>query len=253
MDLLTSLSAKLNITFDLHLSGDGGFGHLEEADADAPPDEPRRNAYWTGMVGELERHVADMIVAPLSVTRQRNQAVYFTKPFMYPTFSVLMRKPTVKSTLGSFLQPFENSLWISIFFIVNGVAVFVYMVERLSPLAWLYVNGQQPLMAANLRTGFHRLLSFFSHPIECLKSSSCSGKESADAAMSLAEAMWLSWGIVLSTGAGERLPQSFSIRVFTMVWACIAMIIVASYTGNDSFSSPLFKHALNVFKLAESC
>ena len=37
---------------------------------------------WSGIVGELVENRADLAVAPLTITAEREQVVDFTKPFM---------------------------------------------------------------------------------------------------------------------------------------------------------------------------
>lgn len=37
---------------------------------------------WSGIVGELTENRADLAVAPLTITAEREQVVDFTKPFM---------------------------------------------------------------------------------------------------------------------------------------------------------------------------
>ena len=51
-------------------------------------------------------------------------------------------------------------------------------------------------------------------------------------ALNLSSAIWFAWGVLLNSGIGDGTPRSFSARVLGMVWAGLAMIIVASYTAN---------------------
>ena len=62
------------------------------------------------------------------------------------------------------------------------------------------------------------------------KSLTQSNKE--ETAINLSNAVWFAWGVLLNSGIGEATPRSFSARVLGMVWACFAMIIIASYTAN---------------------
>ena len=47
---------------------------------------------WNGAIGELLADKADLIVAPLIVSRTRLDALLFTKPFKYQSLSILVRK-----------------------------------------------------------------------------------------------------------------------------------------------------------------
>lgn len=55
---------------------------------------------WSGMIGELIRKEADLVVAPLTITYEREQVVDFTKPFMSVGISIVIKKP-IKTKPGS--------------------------------------------------------------------------------------------------------------------------------------------------------
>ena len=242
MDLLINITAAVNITFDLHLVSDGGFGHIigeEDTQTDLPDYErddevsdmyEKQPVVWSGMLGELQSSKADMIVAPLSLLPQRGKYVDFTKPFMYPTLSILTRKYRTQSTTSSFLHPFESTLWISILFLMNGVAGFMYFLERFSPFGWFRYEN---LMGSSkrFRSSLMRTSAMVFESLKTFSRRRAKEEDKHDKPITLAEALWLSWGIMLSTGAGEQLPRSSSTRLFTMVWAGFSMIVVASYTG----------------------
>lgn len=48
---------------------------------------------WNGMVGELVRNEADMAIAPLTISLQRQTAIDFTMPFMRIGISIMIKKP----------------------------------------------------------------------------------------------------------------------------------------------------------------
>ena len=56
---------------------------------------------------------ADVVIAPLTITYEREQFVDFTKPFMDLGLLVLMAKKTSGAKIFSFLDPFELQLWIA--------------------------------------------------------------------------------------------------------------------------------------------
>ena len=66
---------------------------------------------------------ADLAIAPLSITSERELVVDFTKPFMNVGISIMIKKPDKKKPgIFSFLQPFTLSLWMSVaggFFLVG--------------------------------------------------------------------------------------------------------------------------------------
>ncbi|KAG0716030.1 Glutamate [NMDA] receptor subunit 1 [Chionoecetes opilio] len=194
IDLLSTLSNKINFTFELALSPDGEFGSLQMKQSTGKKE-------WTGLIGQLvnQTHGADMIVAPLTINPERAQAIEFSKPFKYQGITILERKQPRYSTLVSFLQPFRNTLWILVMVSVHVVALVLYLLDRFSPF------------------GRYKLAN-------------TDGTE--EDALNLSSAIWFAWGVLLNSGIGEGTPRSFSARVLGMVWAGFAMIIVASYTAN---------------------
>ncbi|XP_078141531.1 glutamate receptor ionotropic, NMDA 1b [Centroberyx gerrardi] len=153
---------------------------------------------WNGMMGELLGGLADMIVAPLTINNERAQYIEFSKPFKYQGLTILVKKEIPRSTLDSFMQPFQSTLWLLVGLSVHVVAVMLYLLDRFSPFGRFKVNSE----------------------------------EEEEDALTLSSAMWFSWGVLLNSGIGEGAPRSFSARILGMVWAGFAMIIVASYTAN---------------------
>ncbi|KAK7493104.1 hypothetical protein BaRGS_00015625 [Batillaria attramentaria] len=192
MDMLYNISETCSFNFTVHLSQDGLFGSFE-----------RRNnsdqKEWNGMIGELINGEADMIVAPLTINPERAANIDFTKPFKYQGLNILVKKIQKDSSLASFLQPFQDTLWILVGLSVHVVALVLYLLDRFSPF------GRFKLAKS---------------------------EDTEEDALNLSSAMWFSWGVLLNSGIGEGTPRSFSARVLGMVWAGFAMIIVASYTAN---------------------
>lgn len=57
---------------------------------------------------------ADIAIAPLTITAERERVIDFTKPFMSLGISIMIKKP-VKQTPGvfSFLNPLSQEIWVS--------------------------------------------------------------------------------------------------------------------------------------------
>lgn len=105
VDLMKELSNRLNFSFDLELVADGQYGNLNFVDESGP-------RIWTGLVGELVNRRIDMVVAPLTANPERSQVISFSKPFKYEGITILQKRQPRKATLASFLQPFQNTLWL---------------------------------------------------------------------------------------------------------------------------------------------
>ncbi|GAB6030252.1 Glutamate [NMDA] receptor subunit 1 [Chamberlinius hualienensis] len=192
IDLLKTLSIKMNFTYNLRLGKDGQYGTFEKVNGSDKKE-------WTGLMAELVNDRADMIVAPLTINQERAQAVEFSKPFKYQGITILEKRHSKSSTLVSFLQPFQETLWILVMVSVHIVALVLYLLDRFSPFGRFKLGNSDAM---------------------------------EEDALNLSSAIWFAWGVLLNSGIGEGTPRSFSARVLGMVWAGFAMIIVASYTAN---------------------
>jgi len=193
MDVLKELANRLNFTYTLYQVSDGTYGNFEHVNGINYPKQ------WTGLVGELISKKADMIVAPLTINQERSLFIEFSNPFKYQGITIVEKKQPRRATLVSFLQPFEESLWLLVMVSVHIVALALYLLDRFSPF------------------GRYRLPN-------------CDVTE--EDALNLSSAIWFAWGVLLNSGIGEGTPRSFSGRVLGMVWAGFAMIVIASYTAN---------------------
>eukprot|EP00092_Neocalanus_flemingeri_P024126 GFUD01026172.1.p1 GENE.GFUD01026172.1~~GFUD01026172.1.p1 ORF type:complete len:298 (+),score=79.21 GFUD01026172.1:1-894(+) len=83
MDLLTQLAAKLGCKFFVKLVADGKYGRYDVA-----------TSSWSGMMGEVVSGEAEMVVADLTMTSERERAVDFSFPFMHVGITLLVKKPS---------------------------------------------------------------------------------------------------------------------------------------------------------------
>ncbi len=80
---------------------------------------------------------ADIVVAPLTITSDRERVVDFSTPFMEFGLSVMYQKierPTPDPL--SFMEPLSTEIWMCISFAYLGVSVVLFLVSRLSPAEW---------------------------------------------------------------------------------------------------------------------
>ncbi|CAH8591050.1 unnamed protein product [Schistosoma turkestanicum] len=233
VDLLRLLANRTGLeltstpfTYDLHLVGDGQIGDVDENETHK----------WTGIIGEILSGTADLAVAPVSITPERAARVEFTKPFKYLGITILVKRERARSNLGSFLQPFESSLWVLVALSVHVVAFVLYLLDRFSPFGRttsdfdLSVDG----------SGSHSTLRQFDNEKQNADKNTLipndlqqqQQQKEDEEGMNLSSAVYFAWAVLLNSGIGEGTPRSFSARVLGMVWAGFAMIIVASYTAN---------------------
>ena len=74
---------------------------------------------------------ADLAVADLTITYEREQGVDFTMPFMNLGVTILFKKPTAKDpNLFSFLSPLSLGVWIYIITAYLVVSLLLYVLAR---------------------------------------------------------------------------------------------------------------------------
>ncbi|KAL5012642.1 hypothetical protein ScPMuIL_011193 [Solemya velum] len=153
---------------------------------------------WDGMMAELVEHRADMAIADLTITWDREKDVDFTKPFMNFGISIMIKKPEkVKPGVFSFMEPVSLNVWICIIFGYLSVSIGLFLVSRCSPYEWRKVSK-----SANLENEFSLLNSF-----------------------------WFSMGALMLQG-NDLSPRSISGRIIGTVWWFFVLIIISSYTAN---------------------
>lgn len=97
---------EYNIKDEIRIVKDGKYGS----------ENPNAVAGWDGMVGELIRHEADIAVASMTITAERERVIDFSKPFMSLGISIMIKKPMKqKPGLLSFLNPLSKEIWVSFF------------------------------------------------------------------------------------------------------------------------------------------
>ncbi|KAH7934307.1 hypothetical protein HPB49_024787 [Dermacentor silvarum] len=190
MDLLRSLAHKLNFTYTLYQVQDGQYGTFDFV----------KSAYRRIFVRTVHKLCRPQIESiDTAAPEQKSMEIDFTKPFKYQGITILAKKQDKSSTLASFLQPFQKTLWILVMVSVHVVALALYLLDRFSPF------GRYKLPNSDA---------------------------TEEDALNLSSAIWFAWGVLLNSGIAEGTPRSFSGRVLGMVWAGFAMIVVASYTAN---------------------
>lgn len=168
---------KLEISCKFRIVKDNSFGN-----------KPLNEQPWNGMIGELVRHEADMAIAPLTITSQRESVVDFSKPWMNLGISILIRKPEKRkpgatpmcihcsvfdsfSSLGvfSFMAPLSKEIWMCVTFAYIGVSVILFLVSRFSPYEWS-MEDEQTCRLSNkfsiLNTLFFALAAFMQQGVD---------------------------------------------------------------------------------------
>ncbi|KAH9627817.1 hypothetical protein HF086_000202 [Spodoptera exigua] len=199
-ELTKMLSEKMEINYEIKVVRDGKYGS----------ENPKAPSGWDGMVGELLRKEADIAIAPLTVTLDREAVIDYSRPFL--SFDLKPTKNTANSTsaIFSFLQPLSMEIWISILCSLFAVSVVLFIVSRFSPYEW-------------------RVVSFTDSHSD--HSDVSTTKTTVVNEFSFWNSMWFSLGSFMQQGSDIN-PRSISGRIVGCVWWFFALIVISSYTAN---------------------
>lgn len=157
---------------------------------------------WNGLIRELTDGRADISVADLTITYERESVVDFTMPFMSLGIGILVKKPTKASPkLFEFMLPLAPEVWIYLITAFVGVTLFLFMVARFSPYEW-----QNP------------------HPCE-------QDAEELSNDFTMKNTLWFTIGCLMQQGC-DVMPGALSTRVMAAAWWFFILILVSSYTAN---------------------
>ncbi|XP_070931823.1 glutamate receptor ionotropic, kainate 4 isoform X3 [Macaca nemestrina] len=191
VDMLKELAEILRFNYKIRLVGDGVYG------------VPEANGTWTGMVGELIARKADLAVAGLTITAEREKVIDFSKPFMTLGISILYRVHMGrKPGYFSFLDPFSPGVWLFMLLAYLAVSCVLFLVARLTPYEWY-----SPHPCAQGRCNL--LVNQYS----------------------LGNSLWFPVGGFMQQGSTIA-PRALSTRCVSGVWWAFTLIIISSYTAN---------------------
>ncbi|XP_058543053.1 glutamate receptor ionotropic, kainate 4 isoform X1 [Neofelis nebulosa] len=191
VDMLEELAEILRFNYKIRLVGDGVYG------------VPEANGTWTGMVGELIARKADLAVAGLTITAEREKVIDFSKPFMTLGISILYRVHMGrKPGYFSFLDPFSPGVWLFMLLAYLAVSCVLFLVARLTPYEWY-----SPHPCAQGRCNL--LVNQYS----------------------LGNSLWFPVGGFMQQGSTIA-PRALSTRCVSGVWWAFTLIIISSYTAN---------------------
>jgi len=196
IDILEELKKRLKFNYKIYLVPDGKFGVRD-----------RSTGQWNGIVEEIIKEAADMSIAPMTISSDRQTVLDFTQPYMTFGLAFMMRVQEVKVNYFRFLLPFSKSLWIAICMLVMVMGFFVWICSLFSP--WGYYGRCVQVK-----------------PSKQLKPEVIKEAET----LSLSNSVWSSWKAYVRQGAEH--PRSWSGRVTVSVFWFAVMIINATYTAN---------------------
>ncbi|XP_061072751.1 glutamate receptor ionotropic, kainate 4 isoform X2 [Conger conger] len=191
MDMLKELAHILRFQYQIRLVADGVYG------------VSGANGTWTGMVGELIARKADLAVAGLTITAEREKVIDFSKPFMTLGISIMYRVHLGRRPgYFSFLDPFSPGVWLFMLLAYLAVSCILFLVARLTPYEWY---SPQPCQ----RGRCNLLINQYS----------------------LGNSFWFPVGGFMQQGSTIA-PRALSTRCVSGVWWAFTLIIISSYTAN---------------------
>lgn len=190
LDLLKELSNILGFNYEVKLVTDGKYGAQND------------KGEWNGMVRELIDHIADLAVAPLTITYVREKVIDFSKPFMTLGISILYRKPNgTNPGVFSFLNPLTPDIWMYVLLACLGVSCVLFVIARFTPYEWY-------------------------NPHPCNASSDVMENN-----FTLLNSLWFGVAALMRQGS-ELMPKALSTRIVGGIWWFFTLIIISSYTAN---------------------
>ncbi|XP_076458545.1 uncharacterized protein LOC143292240 [Babylonia areolata] len=190
IDILSRLSKELNFNYSLFEIESSGYGSAVE--------HRNLSSEWTGLVGAVLKKEADVAVAALTITPEREEVIDFSIPFLETgiTIVVAIREGAISPT--AFLEPYDYPSWTLILvFSVHATGASIFIFEWLSPYG--LDQGHTPL----------RVHKF-----------------------SLFRSFWLIWAMLFGAAVSTDMPRGVSSRFLANIWALFAVVFLASYTAN---------------------
>ena len=119
-DVIREVANYLNMKFDIVVPPNGIWGSKHD------------NGTWNGLVGYLVEQRVDFVIAPLTVSSLRREAVDFADyPLEYTYNTGLFRKPhPISNAAELFAKPFHSKIWIAFAISIVGFSVSVWICER---------------------------------------------------------------------------------------------------------------------------
>ncbi|KAF7271253.1 hypothetical protein GWI33_015848 [Rhynchophorus ferrugineus] len=237
VDLIHEISRTLGFNYTIKLAPDGRYGSLN-----------RETKEWDGMIRELLDQKADLAIADLTITYDREQAVDFTMPFMNLGISILYRKPIKQPpNLFSFLSPLSLDVWIYMATAYLGVSVLLFILARFTPYEWQNPHPCNPdpdrlenqftlfncmwfAIGSLMQQGCDFLPKF--SPYEWDNPHPCnSDPDVLENQFTLLNSLWFTIGSLMQQGS-DIAPKAVSTRMVAGMWWFFTLIMISSYTAN---------------------
>ncbi|XP_069132310.1 glutamate receptor ionotropic, kainate 2-like isoform X2 [Argopecten irradians] len=156
----------------------------------------------SGMVLELVERRADLAVAGMTITWDREQVIDFTKPFLNLGITILYKKPEPEPPkLFSFLDPLSIDVWVYMCAGYLCVSFMLFVIARFTPYEWCNPHPCNP------------------------------DTDVVENQFSILNSLWFTIGSLMQQGC-EIAPCAISTRLVAGIWWFFTLIMISSYTAN---------------------
>ncbi|XP_069956158.1 glutamate receptor ionotropic, delta-1-like isoform X2 [Cherax quadricarinatus] len=133
-DILTILKRAHNFTLSYTILEGYAYGKLVSP----------TSTEWTGMVGELQRGLADLTVSELSITKERSDVIAYTQPvyIISRRMYVSTQKDFLKTMLA-YATPMDTLVYVCVFASLVAMALALHLIERLR--LWFLPSRDEPV------------------------------------------------------------------------------------------------------------
>ena len=180
----------MDFEYEIYLTPGGTYGKMNEETEE-----------FDGLIGELVNKRADIGVGAISIGAEQEAVIDFTIPYYdLVGLTILMKKPSVPTSLFKFLAVLETSVWgclLAAFFVTS---VLMWVADRWSPYS--YQNNMEKFEDDDEKRYFN-----------------------------FKESLWFCLTSMTPQGGGEA-PKNLSGRLVAATWWLFGFIIIASYTSN---------------------
>lgn len=241
IDLMEYIQMILGFDYELYEVADHKFG--------AP--DPSNNQSWNGMIGDIMSGKADLALAAMTITPEREKVVDFSKRFMDYAVGILMVKPSESTDLWSFIRPFDTSVWTCIVLSLLLVCIVLSVVTRISNSTFDYTadsdlqqfdrrvsarfstGARASLVKQNILDDVNRRESLISVLNQRRMSKNIEETETQISnKYNISAALWFAYSALMQQGTEFKGVQTLSVKIVIGIWWFFALIVLSSYTAN---------------------
>ncbi|XP_042887113.1 ionotropic receptor 25a-like isoform X1 [Penaeus japonicus] len=187
VELSKKLSELMTFDFEFVFPADGHYGARQ------------KNGSWNGLVGDLANGNTDIIVAPLTMTSEREEVIDFVAPYFDQSgISIVIRKRQRQENLFKFMTVLKAEVWVSIVAALVVTGIMIWLLDKYSPYS---AQNNASLYPPNCRI------------------------------FTLKESFWFALTSFTPQGGGEA-PKALSGRTLVAAYWLFVVLMLATFTAN---------------------